>query len=744
MESTNLFGAAKPVIDRPLIAYAFLAQTNPGNGDLLFGLAPIFKPLAREWAGRRFDAEEFARRAEDLYQIRIHPWAADDLAPRLEKAGLLVKTAETRYAVSYTYAAIEDEFTEIEEADIRLVVKKFIDYARPLCSRHRLDLSDSQLEGEFFKQLVSMDFHAALLKPKHPTDNGKLRLPATVAASNSDEDANLDPKKIGISILCAGFIMSMHHEDPAAYDLILRIATGAMVAEAVLNIQSPGGDVNFNQLRIVLDSPFLMALLDLDEVTKRVYAKTLCDQLTNRGATLQVFRHSIDEISEAIDATIQAVQHGEGKGALARRLGMRTYRQYVNSIRADLEGELRRQHITPINVPTAKDAFTFFSEDDEGAICGELGHYENTLARERDAASVAAIMRQRRNRRVPMSQVHFAQYIFLTSNPRVADAANRYTVRTNLRAPGDVPPVFTDRYMASLLFVMFGGQGKEITHYQLLANCSAALEPHSDIMGAMYRFLNQLDPVRADHFRAIMTDDRASQHLMQLTLGEVCITSTQDAASVLEALEQRYDDDARRRYEKQLEEVQAAGTDALARQAAEHERAMRVAREEYEHLQEQVSADRQARVQDRLDLDSAKRNTELLAQQMASLEASRQEDILHRLSEAAEYGHRRGELRHRELTFLLVLIVLICTLAGAGLMEDNYKIWALSGALGVSIASGFAFYKNPQRLLASHIQRVAQGAFERRALELHVGTDLQEFVVDLEQGTVSRTAPPPT
>ncbi len=740
MESTNLFGTVKPVIDRPLIAYAFLAQTNPGNGDLLFGLAPIFKPLARELAGRRFDAEEFSRRVEDLYQIQIHPWAADDLAPRLEKAGLLIKTAETRYAVSYTYAAIEEEFAEIEEADVRLVVKKFIDYARPLCSRHKLDLSDSQLEAEFFKQLVSMDFHAALLKPKRPAEDGKLHLPTKGSASN--DDVTPDPKKIGVSILCAGFIMSMHAGDADAYDLILRIATGAMVAEAVLNIQSPGSDVNFNQLKVVLDSPFLMAILDLDESTKRVYARTLCDQLINRGATLQVFRHSVEELREAIDATIQAVEHGEGKGALARRLGGRTYRTYVNSIFSDLDGELRRQNITPVNVPATKDAFAFFSEDDEGAVCGELGHYENVLARERDAASVAAIMRQRRNRRVPMSQVHFAQYIFLTSNPRVAYAADKYTVRTNLRTPGEVSPVFTDRYMASLLFVIFGGRGKEITHYQLLANCSAALEPHSDIMGAMYRFLNQLDPVRADHFRAIMTDDRASQHLMQLTLGEVCITSAQDAAGVLEALEQRYDDEARRRYGEQLKEVQATGADALAQQKLEHERAMKAAREEYERLQEEVSANQRTRAQDRLDLESAKRNTELLAQQVATLETHRQEDVFHRLRDAAKFGRRRGELRHRELTFVLVLIVFVCTLAGAGLIDDSYKVLAMTGALVVSIATGVTFYKNPQKLLASHIERVAQGAFERRAHELRVGTNYPEFVVDLELGTVSRALPP--
>lgn len=347
-------------------------------------------------------------------------------------------------------------------------------------------------------------------------------------------------------------------------------------------------------------------------------------------------------------------------------------------------------------------------------------------------------MRQRRGRRVPMGQVYFAQYIFLTSNPRVADTANRYTVRTNLLAAGEVPPVFTDRYMASLLFVMFGGQGKEITHYQLLANCSAALEPHSDIMSAMYRFLTQLDPVRADHFRAIMTDDRASQHLMQLTLGEVCVTSSSDAASMLESLEQRYDDEARRRYDEQLQDAEAVGAEALERQATEHEREMTTAKEQYGRLQEDVAASQRTRAQDRLDIDNANWKTELLAGQMDSLIATHQEDILHRLTDAARFGFQRGEQRHRELTFALVLIVFVCTMAGVGVVDDKYKLLATIGALVASIAAGIAFGRNPEKLFGKHVERVVRTAFEQRAQELHVRTEYPAFLVDLTRGRVTR------
>jgi hypothetical protein len=344
---TSRVGA--PVIDRQLITYAFLAQTNPTQGDLLSGLGPIVKPIARELAGQPFDAKEFSRRVEELYQISIHPWVADDLAPRLEMAGLLFKTQVTTRVTSYAYAEIQQEFDEVGVDDIRRVLQRFVDYARPLLARQNLALDDAQLEETFLRELTSLDFHAALLRPGRTQALGKaptakattLRMPTKAEVEGpTDVPAVAEPEALALSdvtILCAGFILVMYQAEPDLYDLILRIATGAMVAEAVLNIQSPGGTASLKGLRIVLDAPFIMALLDLEERTSTAYARILCDQMCNQGALLQVFRHSVDEAREAMESTLRAFEEGHGKGALARRLGVMAYRQYVMSVLQNLE-----------------------------------------------------------------------------------------------------------------------------------------------------------------------------------------------------------------------------------------------------------------------------------------------------------------------------------------------------------------------------------------------------------------------
>jgi len=122
--------------------------------------------------------------------------------------------------------------------------------------------------------------------------------------------------------------------------------------------------------------------------------------------------------------------------------------------------------------------------------------------------------------------------------------------------------------------------------------------------------------------------------------------------------------------------------------------------------------------------------------------ANHQEDILHRLTDAARFALQCGEQRHRELTLALILIVFVCTIAGVGLVDDNYKLLTTIGALIVSIVAGIAFGRNPEKLFGKHLERVARTAFERRAQELHIRTEYPEFLVDLTRGRVTRIPPP--
>lgn len=740
-------GVEAPLIDRQLITYAFLAQTNPVQGDLLSGLAPIVKPIARELAGQPFDAKEFSRRVEELYQIGIHPWVADDLAPRLEKAGLLVKTQVTARVTSYAYAEIPQEFDEVGVEDIRRVLRRFVDYARPLLAQQQQALDDAQLEEIFLRELTSLDFHSALLRPRlspvltkaTTVVESPLRLQTKVEGDKELADV-AEPKELAlsdVSIVCAGFILSVYQTEGDLYDLILRIATGAMVAEAVLNLQNPGSSASMNGLRIVLDGPFIMELLDLEERNSTVYAKTLCEQMCQKGALVQVFRHVVEEVQAAIEGTLRAFEVGNGKGALARRLGVSSYRQYVISVLQNLEDAIGRLNISIVAAPTSNDSYAFFSESDETAMAEYLGLYENSLARERDAASIAAVMRLRRGRRVTMAKVHQAQVVFVTPNIRVADRAERFTVSRKMRADRDVPPVLTDRQLASLLFVMFGGQGKELTQYQLLANCAKALEPKNDVMRNMHRFLSGLDPIRVAQFRAVMTEDRASQHFVQLTLGEGCISSIQDATAMLEQLERQLGEENRRQFDERVADLTTQHKTQAEAVAQKHLEEVTVLRAQQDELAVKLAEVERERLQDQLDRDAAIQSSKALNKQVQNFIDARRQETKGKLERCALYGYQRGEWRHRELSWGVVLIFLACAALASGVIPDDYKALFLFASMVSSGLGGVAFSRNPEKIFGGHFARVRQAAYRLRAQELGVNPDDPDFIVSLENGTVA-------
>lgn len=727
-----------PVIDRQLITYAFLAQTNPTQGDLLSGLAPIVKPIARTLAGQPFDAKEFSLRVEELYQISIHPWVADDLAPRLEKAGLLVKTQVTARVTSYAYADIRQEFDEVSVSDIRLVLQRFVDYARPLLDRHKLELDDERLEETFLLELTSLDFHASLLRPRratvqaHPGKAEEVRQAGVLDVAEQEALALSN-----VSILCAGFILAMHQAEPALYDLILRIATGAMVAEAVLNIQNPGAAASIKGLRIVLDGPFIMALLDLEDSSATAYARALCDQMREQGALLQVFSHSVEEVRSALDSTLRAVEGGYGKGALARRLGVGAHRQYVKVVLETLDSTISRQNITIVAAPTSRDNYAYFSKENESAMTEYLGHYENSLARERDAASVAAVMRLRRDKRAHMGRLQHAGVVFVTSNARVAAKADSFTVSQKMRKEREVPPVLTDRQLASLLFVMFGGQGKELTQYQLLANCAKALEPNNDVMQNMHRFLSGLDASQAAQFRAVMTEDRASQHLMQLTLGEGCISSNQDAAAILEQLECQLGEEYRRQFDELAAELTTQHEAQKNAITLKHQDELTVLQAQQDELASKLAEVESECMQNRFERDEAIKSRKALSKLVQDLIDSRRQETKGKLELCVQYGYRRGELRHRELSWCVVLILVMCGLLASGVIPDDYKVLLLIGIVTSSALGGVVFSRNPEKIFGAHFDRVRQAAYRSRAKELGVNPDDPDFVVNLESGTVA-------
>ena len=172
-------------------------------------------------------------------------------------------------------------------------------------------------------------------------------------------------------------------------------------------------------MKVVLDAPFLMSILDLATEESHEYAKRVLESLVSYGASVTTFRHYTEEIKQNLLAVIQETAAGRGFRATARRLSGQACHRYATAVAQDVQQALKQLGVRIIDPPTSNAVYQYFSQEDEDKFYSSLGTYANQHAQRRDAATLAGIVRLRANKKVRMSQIHLTDYVFVTTTVRL-------------------------------------------------------------------------------------------------------------------------------------------------------------------------------------------------------------------------------------------------------------------------------------------------------------------------------------
>lgn len=722
---SDLFRNSEQRPKRSLIAYAFLAQATRGEGDLLSGLAPIFKPIARLHAGERFDSNKFSKIVEELYGLKVHPWAVENIAPRLENAGLLIRVQQSSDIHEYAYAEVTQEFNEVSEDNIRLVIHQFIEFAKPILTQNNLPIDEKALEDEFLAQLVDMNFVSILLKPDRSKEDisGKETLSLKKPNEQKEwEKTNNDHARI--DVLCASFIVDAYHNNENLYSMLVRIASGALISEVILNFQDPGKTSTLDGLTIILDTPFLMSALDLGSEEAHAFAKEVCDQLRDKGAQLATFAHSVDELKDNLKAVIGNVRGGYGFGATARRLSKRAFAMYASAVLENPESRIKQENIRTINAPSSQDFFQFFSGEDQEKVKANFGLFSNYLAQERDAESIAGTIRLRRGKRVKMGRISTAGYLFVTENPWIVERTQNYLSRKKLFSEGEVPPAISERYLAGLLWVIFGGKGKDLSKYLLLANCAAALEPRSDVVKQMHRFLTEIDPNQAEFFNTLMTEERAGQYTMQLTLGDSSLLNKDNTMLVLEKVKSSL-----------VEKLEIEKNIQIAEINAKHEAEVVHQVEIANELRKELSTSQLAQLEINKRLKNSDEQVNKLAISLEKMNVARVEE--------RRLLVERCVLETRRIVFVIhvVIAMLIATLGGViawyGLQDSQNTIIKTAVSTVIWLFAFLGFWKIPDYIFGNYFDDLREKFYKNKLTKLGLSHDVLLYEVDWDGGRVA-------
>lgn len=531
------------IVSRPVIAFALLRQCSEVmRTDLLSGIAVLIRPQIGDLADQLFDSRVLAARLGTAYGISIPPAALEGMTHRLVAANILriEQSASGVTRALYTASQSVPLLEPNAEADFQDILDEFLKHASDRLASAGKQLSEEKLTSGFLRHLATLDFSAIKARPVIvPEQSNKIVGPAAreqiaLSAELADQAA--------LDSLVASYVALLQEHQPARLGLLAKVADGALAAELVFDLQAPTAVSRLTNTTVVVDTPLILSFLDLSSSQDTIVARKLFEQIQETGAKVAAFRHSIEEAEGVLKAIQNARGAGDAYGPSVHRLSHATFRAYFESMIGSIARtwtQIRNLEIIPETASHYHKNFTPLDEEELVAAI-RVSMIDRVLTRERDAKSVAETIRRLGGGHIPIGSVASCRYIFATSNSSLQRRVASFLARKKFVLDGEFSPVVTSRYLSGLCWLMCGGKSDQSpTMAKLLANCAAALRVKPEIAERTKRFLAEVDPEKALHFEALMTNERASQYLIEATLGDVNVVTANNVEDIYEEVQRR-------------------------------------------------------------------------------------------------------------------------------------------------------------------------------------------------------------
>lgn len=707
-------------IPRELIAFAFVEDEYSRTGDITRGLMPLFNPILAKKRNQIFEPAWFAREVEFTYDIPMSTLVAEGLVPQLADIGLLYQ--ENKDSHIYRISTTPDNETRLNVLEFDNLVKEFISFCSENLLNSTFSFDNIKLENALLKRFTSLQFLSILQRPEKNYYKGN-----TLTLKKEEEPEELDEEQ-HLDILCANFALHMLETQKDKFDLLTKIASGALIAEVVLTLQRSIPDDKLADVSLLLDGPLLLDYLDLSTVELKEFATDLFKLIEKLQIKKVVFQHTIEEMKGTIYAPLECLQRGDTPfGPLGDRINNRSQSAaYARSIYDDIETKLEGLGISIIDAETyeTEEALVFCTKEMEESIRNSLGRpHENLERRIKDAKSVATILRMRGKKSLHPQSITEAKFLLVTRNESVAKETRKHLIFKKQIDDRDFPPTLTDRQLAGLLWFAAGGNLASLSSKKLIANCSYVMHPKIDIISKLRQCLTEINEEKAEIFTVLMRDQRAQRCLVQRTFGFTSAISSQNAEQI-------------------LEELRSSTADLVRREAQEKENRLRV--EQDEKLQNTIGSYQSELLEKEstiLELTTAQKdlirkleiqkNEDALKlvefkQKEDSIRTAYLQDIDSRMQEAVGYADKQCD----RLKLLLILLYVLIIILNILLAFDDL----INRVISTVILTLLAFWFVPEYIFKSITKKVWKKYFLDQVSVLKISDQMNSYDIDYVNG----------
>lgn len=528
----------------PLALYALMAQnvfSSKSGSDFFSGLLPFYEPFIQDNDGKIFDKTIFSRYSDEILRLPITDDIVELLATRMQGYGWLVpiKSNDTARVLTCTFDG--SLLSELPAADVDKELSSLRAKLWAFLKKQRV------ATGIFSDQSIDDDilhFLAGQLTSRRDWSDLTLI------------DQNRNAKEYWIAKFCSH--ASLH--DPNAFSTLQAVGGVALLAEALLEARTPTLPVPTKKpLTVFLDGPLLMQHMGLSGASGKSNIDYVLQKLTAAGASVCCFRHACEEIRDVLFAMLNTdlrSRHGLTWEAVKRKELTEGYvRDVLNRVeyyvKAHTKVKVLPQRLTQLTSSRK------YCDDDIVEQLAEKMTAQAEAGRARDAESLAIVMRRRAGKET--SNVFDSEFLFLTGNAVIVGRSND-VLRYNELLGKDrtlIGPAIHHRALSGLLFANSGiEEKKEISRREILSACARVLIVRPKILSGLNAELSRLgDPKRASQVEAMLTQPRATEILMDKTVGAGRTISRDDVEEVIQEMRQSTAEDVKMEYDSREQKL---------------------------------------------------------------------------------------------------------------------------------------------------------------------------------------------
>lgn len=659
---------------RALLTFAFVSEALKSHRDIVVGLAPLFNPIASELSGQIFSADQLRNELAQRYGLSITTDIADFVAFSLHRAGLLKRREVGSNDVTFLWTARPHPTTNIPtnfDQKIERLAKAALEFASTNPSLLTWTMSEDDSLNMLFDWIIDSDKQLSEAELLHnQSSDGTLELPKKKLRSEQQ-------------YFCSRFTQWLRKKDIELFDVLSDVGNAVMISEVIMELRTPTFTPSRQgNLYIYLDAPLCMELLGCSGKARKEDTSYLVSRLREFGASILIFSHSVDELRENLNAVLKN-QPGRRRGPTATALlRQEVPEDYLWGVLRNTEQYLRDANIEIYDVARTPLPVSYgqaFPDSSENALLSRLQQNYNRLeAAERDAHSVAIVMRRRNRHR--SSDLFRVKHIMITRNPMVSALSKKYCEDIGLIEDNQFGPTIQARQAAALVWFAVGSdQKQELSRRQLILSCSRAVESTPGVIEQLRKKLKEIKPENVETFDALVREPRNLQVAMDFAQGSETKAIQSDPDALLQKLTETLTIEEREKYRAELSRVKDRHSAELAIKAAAEQK-----------LREEVAALRFA--------ESRRQEQQLTAIEMTFYEFARQ--------------CRRAIVASR---FAFAVFVFgVAFLTSSILLDRLDKAWVEGWTLGLSLIAGtlvaVPVFADPIKL----IERGVRSFFARR------------------------------